>query len=330
MIAFISICYACLYVLIFNKLGLLKKTAGNIAAFAGVGVVMIAAIVFAWYTFSPMSGDARMFRYIIPIVPNVRGEVVEVPVTPNTVIPRGEVLFQIDPEPFEITVRQLQAQIALHEADLRLAQVNVERARNLLKMQAAAQVDLDIWTANKDKALAAIDTATAQLDTAKWQLGETTVTAPYEGYVINLQLRPGAVVTTVPVASPMAFVSQESNPVLASFSQSAVRRIAVGDEADVVFTNVPGRTFSGEVVRIVGVGAQAQLSASSQLPSFTGAPANDRWVVAVELDDEEFAQQLPQGTGGTMAIYTSRGKPVHVISKVAMRMSAWLSYLTSP
>ncbi len=330
MIAFISICYAGLYVLIFNKLGLLRKTVGNIAAFAGVGVAIIAAVVIVWYTFSPMSGDARMFRYIIPIVPNVRGEVVEVPVTPNQVVPRGETLFKIDPEPFEITVRQLEAQIALHQADLRLAEVNVERAQGLLKVQAAAQVDLDIWTANKDKALAAIDSATAQLDNAKWQLGETIVTAPYEGYVINLQLRPGAVVSSVPAASPMAFVSRESNPVLASFSQSSVRHIALGDEADVVFTNVPGRTFSGKVVRIVGIGSQAQLSATSQLPTFTGAPANDRWAVAVELDDEEFAAQLPQGAGGTMAIYTDRGTPVHAISKVAIRMNAWLGYLTSP
>jgi hypothetical protein len=72
MIAFITICYASLYFLIFNKLGLLKKSAGNISAFAGVGVVLIGAIVFMWYTFSPLSTDARMFRYIIPIVPMSR------------------------------------------------------------------------------------------------------------------------------------------------------------------------------------------------------------------------------------------------------------------
>lgn len=74
MIAFISICYGCLYFLIFDKLGLLKKTVGNICAFAGVGATMIGAIVFMWYTFSPMTTDARMFRYIIPIVPQVRGD----------------------------------------------------------------------------------------------------------------------------------------------------------------------------------------------------------------------------------------------------------------
>ena len=330
MIAFISICYALLYVLIFNKLGILKKTIGNIAAFAGVGVVLIASIVFMWYTFAPISSDARMFRFIIPIVPNVRGEVVEVQVQPNTPLKRGEVLFQIDPEPFEINVRQLEAQVARHQAERRLAQVNVERAENLLQVQSAAQIDVDTWTANRDIADAAIQSAEAQLDNARWQLGETTVTAPYDGYVVNLQLRPGGVVTTIPLASPMAYVSTESSMVLASFSQSAVRRIAVGDAADVVFTNVPGRTFSGTVERIVGASSGSQFAASSQLPTLTGAPANDRWAVLVDLDDKEFAQQLAQGAGGAVAIYTSAGKPVHVISKVAVRMKAWLGYLTSP
>jgi len=330
MIAFISLCYASLYVLIFNKLGLLKKTVGNICAFAGVGVVIIGAIVFMWYTFSPISADARMFRYIIPIVPNVRGEVVDVPIQAFQKLQRGDTLFQIDPQPYEIAVSQLVAQVQRHEADLRLAEINLQRAVKLLEMQGAAQVDVDIWTANVDAARAAIDGAQAQLENALWQLEETTVTAPFAGYVVNLQLRPGNVVTTVPLASSLAFVSDEANPIMASFSQSAVRHIKVGNGADVVFSNVPGQTFSGTVSRVVAAGSQAQMTASSQLPSFTGAPVTDRWGVLIELDDKEFAKQLQQGAGGTVAIYTDKGKPVHVISKVAMRMSAWLGFLTSP
>lgn len=330
MIAFISILYASLYLLIFNKLGLLKKTVGNISAFAGVGVAMIGAIVFMWYTFSPISGDARMFRYIIPIVPNVRGEVVDVPIQALQNLQSGDTLFQIDPEPFEIAIRQLDAQVRRHEADLRLAEINLERAEKLLKVQGAAQVDVDIWTANADAARAAIDSAQAQLDNARWQLKETTVTAPFAGYVINLQLRPGNVVTTVPLASPMAFVSDEINPILASFSQSAVRHIKVGNSADVVFRNIPGQTFTGTVSRIIAASGQSQMMASGQLPALTGAPVTDRWGVKIDLDDDEFARHLPQGTAGTVAIYTDKGKPVHVISKVAMRMSAWLGYLTSP
>ncbi|MEP4485494.1 MAG: efflux RND transporter periplasmic adaptor subunit [Halioglobus sp.] len=330
MIAFISLCYASLYVVIFNKLGLLKKTVGNICAFIGVGVVIIAAIVFMWYTFSPISGDARMFRFIIPIVPNVRGQVVDVPVQALQNLQRGDTLYQIDPEPYVIAVSQLRAQVQRHEADLRLAEINLQRATKLLEVQGAAQVDVDIWTANVDAAVASIDSAQAQLENALWQLEETTVKAPYSGYVVNLQLRPGNMVTTVPMASSLAFVSDEANPVLASFSQSAVRHIRVGNEADVVFSNIPGKTFSGKVERIVATGSQAQMTASGQLPSFTGAPITDRWAVAVELDDKEFAKRVKQGAGGTVAIYTDKGKPVHVISKVAMRMSAWLGYLTSP
>jgi multidrug resistance efflux pump len=330
MIAFISICYGGLYVLIFNKLGWLQKTAGNICAFAGVGVAMIGAIILMWYTFSPISADARMFRYIIPIVPNVRGEVVEVPVEATQPLSRGDTLFRIDPAPYEMTVRQLEAQVARHKAEERLANVNVERAQKLLNVQAAAQIDLDTWTANKDAAIAATAAAQAQLDHARWQLNETNVTAPFDGYVVNLQLRPGNVVTTIPAASSLAFVSNEINTVLASFSQSAIRKIAVGDAAELVFTNVPGETFAGEVVRVVQLSGQSQLTASGQLPSFSGVPANDRWAVAVELEDKEYARQLPQGAGGTVAIYTEKGKPVHIISKVAMRMNAWLGYLTSP
>lgn len=330
MIAFITICYASLYILIFNKLGLLKKTAGNIAAFAGVGVVIIGAIVFMWYTFSPISPDARVFRYVIPIVPNVKGQVVDVPIQAMQQLREGDVLFRIDPEPYELAVRQWEAQVELAEAEWRLAKVNRDRAAKLVEVQSAAQVDLDIWTANMDAAAAAIAGGKAQLDNARWQLQETTVRAPADGYVLNLQLRPGSFVTSVPVASSLAFVSSDASPVIASFSQSAVRRISLGDDADLVFNNRPGETFSGKVERVVGVSGQAQMSASGQLPSFTGAPVTDRWVVTIDMDDEAVARSLPQGTSGTVAIYTDAGKPVHVISKVAIRMSAWLGYLTSP
>lgn len=330
MIAFITICYACLYFLIFNKLGLLKKTPGNISAFAGIGVVLIGAIVFMWYTFAPISPDARLFRYIIPIVPNVKGQVVDVPIEALQPVDKGDVLFQIDPEPYEIAVRQLEAQVERAEAEWRLAKVNRDRAEKLVKVQSAAQVDLDIWTANMDAAVASIASGKAQLDNARWQLQETTVRAPYDGYVVNLQLRPGNFVTSVPMASSLAFVSDETNVIVASYSQSAIRRISVGDPAEVVFVYRPGETFPGKVIRIVEVGSQSQFTASGQLPTLTGQPVTDRWAVMVELDDPDLARAVPQGAGGTVAVYTNAGKPVHVISKVAIRMKAWLGYLTSP
>lgn len=331
MIAFIALCYASLYLLIFNKLGLLKKTAGNIVAFAGCGVVMVGAVVFAWYTYSPMSQDARLFRVIVPIVPNVSGRVIEVPIDGGEeVLSAGDVLFRIDPVPFEYAVQQLEAQVERFEAEWRLAKINVDRARMLVATQAAAQVDLDIWTANMDMAMAQINSTKAQLDDAKWKLEETVVLAPSDGYVVNLQLRPGNYVTSIPLASSIAFVSTEENPVLASFSQSAVRKIATGNAVEVTFYRDPGQVFSGRIERVVGMSGESQLSASSTLPSFSGAPISDRWPVVVMLDDEQASRAMSQGAGGTVVVYTDSGQPFHIISRVAIRMMAWLNYLTSP
>ena len=319
-----------MYIVIFNKLKLLKKTTAAISAFVGVGVVMIGAIIFAWYTFSPMSVDARVSRYIIPIVPNVKGQLTEVSITHMQRVKKGEVLFQIDPQPYEYKVEELVARVDQQSADRDLNRVNLERARALVAQKAASQYEQDIWEAKYAASLAAITATEATLKNARWELQETTVRAPSDGFPVNVQLRPGSYVTSIPVASSLAFVSTEATDILASFSQSAIRRINPGDLVEVVFTRIPGQVFSGKIVLLGEATAESQLRASSDLQTLTGAPAVARWAVKVALDDEALALRLPHGAGGTLAVYTDAGAPFHIISKVVMRMNAWTSYLTAP
>jgi RND family efflux transporter MFP subunit len=330
MIAFISLCYASLYLLIFNKLKLLQKTTGNISAFIGIGVGMIAAIIFTWYTFSPMAQDGRVFRYVIPIVPNVKGELVEVPVKPFQEAQQGDILFKIDPTPYALKVDELEARVEQLDADRDLAMINLDRAQRLLKSQAAAQLDVDTWTAKLKGAEAAIESTQAQLANARWQLEETVVRAPADGYAVNVQIRPGSFVTNIPMASSLAFVSYDTTEIAASFSQSAIRRIEVGNKIEVVFNSIPGQVYAGEVTSVGKASGDAQLQASGTLPTMTGQPGSGRWVTRIELDDKEFARTLPQGAAGSVAVYTDYVKPVHIISKVVMRMNAWMGYLTSP
>ena len=331
MIAVLCLIYGSFYLLFFKKLKLFAESVRNIAIFVGFGVVMIGAIVFAWWTFAPTSTDGRIFNYVSPIVPNVKGQVVEVPVSGNQQVRKGDVLFRIDPTPYQFTVDHLEASVAQAEAQKRLAEIEVERARGLVKASAGAQSQLDQWTAQLASAEATIASLQAQLGNARWQLQETEVRAPHDGSVVNLQIRPGTFVTSVPVASSMSFVSSEDNPVLASFSQSAIRRIAIGDEAEMVFRNRPGQVYTGKVARIVQASGSSQLAASGQLPVMSGAPENSRWAVVIELDDEAAAEELPQSAGASIvAVYTRAGKPVQVISRVVVRMNAWTGYLTSP
>lgn len=328
MIAFLTLCYAAFYWVFFVKLRLFAKNARNISVFVGIGVVLIGTIVFMWLTFAPTTADGRMFQFVIQIVPNVKGTVIEVPVEPLIEVEEGEVLYRIDPTPFKASVDQLEASIRQAQAQKRLAEIEVERETQLVSQSAAAQKELDRWTARLDEAIASIDNLNAQLDNARWQLEQSVVRAPQDGYVVNLQVRPGTFVANIPLAASMTFVSSEFSQVVGSFSQSAIRYIDEGDAAEVVFDRHPGRVHTGVVSGVAEYTGSAQLEPSGQLPTMTGAPSAGRYVVRVALDEPDV--HIPQGAAGTVAVYTQRGKPFHIISKVVMRMQAWLAYLTSP
>jgi multidrug resistance efflux pump len=331
MIALLSLIYGSFYFLFFKKLKLFAESVRNISIFVGIGVVMIGTIVYAWWTFAPTTADGRLFQYVIPIVPNVSGQVVEVPIEGTAVVDKGDVLFKIEPAPFQFTVDQLQASIDQATAQKQLAQIEVDRATGLVRAAAGAQSQLDQWNAQLAVADASIASLNAQLGKAQWQLDETVVRAPYDGFVFNLQLRPGNFVTSIPMASSMSFVSTEVRPVLASFSQSAIRHITVGDEVEMVFRSKPGKVYAGKISRIARGSGTAQMAASGQMPVMTGQPENSRWAVMVKFDDPAEADELPQSAGATIiAVYTQKGKPVHIISRVVMRMNAWMGYLTSP
>ncbi|TDQ27394.1 biotin/lipoyl-binding protein [Phyllobacterium brassicacearum] len=137
-------------------------------------------------------GTALVVRNSVGIVPDVAGEVTEVPVTPNTPIKAGAVLFQIDPQPFKAKVDALQAQLDFQR--LRLSE-----ATRLQKSGAGPVFDVE-------QRQAEVEQLAAQLVGAKWDLDKTVVRAPADGYVTNLALRVGARVSSLPLSPVMAFI----------------------------------------------------------------------------------------------------------------------------
>ena len=79
-------------------------------AFLG-GVVMIGALLLVMNYNHPYSEVARDYYVTTPIIPEVRGRVVEVPAKPNVALKAGDVLFKIDPKPFEFVVEGITAQL---------------------------------------------------------------------------------------------------------------------------------------------------------------------------------------------------------------------------
>lgn len=329
MIAFISLIYASFYFLVFGK-GWVEKSVRNISIFAGIGVVLIGTIIVMWLTFAPTTVDGRTFQYVVQIVPNVSGPVTEVTADALVPLKQGNILFKIDPTQYQASIDQLEASIKRTEAQKQLAVIQVERSRGLVKRSAGSQQELDTWVATRDEAIASIASFEAQLDDARWQLEQTIVRAPSDGYVINRQIRPGTRVTTLPATAPMTFVSTDDTQILASMSQSAVRYVQPDDTAEVVFASRPGEVFAGKVVAIAEATGEAQLAPSGLIPTFTGQPIIGRRVLRITLDDETVISEMGQGAQAFVAVYTNKGKPFHVITKVVVRMQAWMGFLTNP
>ena len=137
----------------------------------------------------------------------------------GALVREGQLLFEIDPQPFKAALDQAEGQLAQATAQLANAeavrdrtQLDVERYAPLAKEQAASQQDLDNATQNNLAAIATVATAKAQIKTAeaaveiaKLNLGFTRLTAPISGIAGQAQLQVGALVN--PSSTPVTTVS---------------------------------------------------------------------------------------------------------------------------
>src|SRR5512138_3707624 len=82
---------------------------------------------------APSSHDIRVVNYVVPINPPVRGLVTEVPIEPNRPVKKGDVLFKIDPTPYEIAVKNYEAQIAQLKVQLVTAGATARNLEESLK-----------------------------------------------------------------------------------------------------------------------------------------------------------------------------------------------------
>src|SRR5882672_393754 len=82
---------------------------------------------------APSSHDIRVVNYVVPVNPPVRGLVTEVPVEPNQPVKKGDVLFKIDPTPYEIAVKNYEAQITRLKVQLLTAEASSRNLQESLK-----------------------------------------------------------------------------------------------------------------------------------------------------------------------------------------------------
>jgi multidrug resistance efflux pump len=104
--------------LIFFKFKLLPWNTTSQVTVVVIPIVGLTALILFLNVYAPSSADVRVIKYVVQVVPEVRGRVIEVPVEANSPVKKGEVLFRIDPTPFQIQVRTLEAQLATTEGSV--------------------------------------------------------------------------------------------------------------------------------------------------------------------------------------------------------------------
>ena len=116
--------YSFIVWLIFIKYKLLPWNIISQVIVVTIPVIGLTILVLLLNIYAPSSSDVRVMNYVVPINPRLAGKVIEVPVEPNLPVKRGDVLFRLDPEPFEIQQRSIDANIQQLKAQLISATAN--------------------------------------------------------------------------------------------------------------------------------------------------------------------------------------------------------------
>jgi multidrug resistance efflux pump len=366
---YVSICYVVFKVfkIPVNQWSLATAGLGGI-----IGIVLLLLIMNYNH---PFTKNARIYFTVTPVLPAVRGRVIEVPVQANAPLKEGDVLFRIDPKPYQYVVDQKKASLAEAEQNVRqlkasldqatavaeranaqlvLAQQTYERQEELFEKKVVAKATLDDATRNLEASkqtwvgakaeeerarlayssnIEGVNTTvarlTAELADAQYDLDQTSVRAPANGFVTQVALRPGMYVVPAPLRPVMAFVNTDVHDqgLGAAFQQNSLQRVKAGDESEVAFDAIPGRVFRGKVRIVLDAIAAGQIQASGALVDYGARTEGGRALAIIDLDEDLSRYQLPVGAAAQVAIYTQYWHHVSLLRKILLRMRSWENYV---
>jgi multidrug efflux system membrane fusion protein len=152
----------------------------------------------------------------VEIRPQVSGLIESIHFQEGQIVNRGDLLFTIDPRPFQADFARAQASLAGAQAKLALVKINYARDQNLIQTHAVSQSDLDQSNDALLEADASVKSAQAAVQTAQINLDYTAITAPVTGRVSRAEITEGNLVGTGPNA-PVLTTVVSVNPVYVEF-----------------------------------------------------------------------------------------------------------------
>lgn len=154
----------------------------------------------------------------VEILPRVSGFLDKITYKEGDFVKAGQIMFRIDPKPFQAAVAAAQGEVANREAQLWTAKANLDRVKPLAALDAASKSDLDNAIGDVQSAEAALASARANLDKAQLDLSYTTIHAPVNGVAGEAFFREGTYLNAGS-SGRLSYVAK-LNPIWVTFSLS--------------------------------------------------------------------------------------------------------------
>jgi len=284
-----------------------KALIRKIARYAITILLVIIAVVIifrAWvfYTESPWTRDAKFAADVVAISPDVTGLITDVPVHDNQLVKKGDTLFVVDRPRYQKALDQAQADVEYYQALVSEKRREAGRRNQLgtsaMSREAIDQANNDLQTSEHQLAK-----SVATRDLAKIDLERTTVKAPSDGWVTNLNVYEGEFITRGSVA--VALVQQHSFYVLAYLEETKLHGVERGFRAEV--TPLGSNVVLRGTVDSVAAGV-TNSSSSVDSKGMATIDSNLEWVrlaqrvpVRIRLDQQP-GNRFPAGTTATVVI----------------------------
>jgi RND family efflux transporter MFP subunit len=281
----------------------MKKFFSLIATLLVLAVaIFIGRQLWVHYMETPWTRDGRVRADIINVAADVTGYVVAVPVKDNQLVKKGDVLLQIDPQHYQIAVKQAQALVASRKAAWEMRKVNASRRADLDELVISKENREDASNI-ASTALADYQQAQAQLDAAELNLARTRVVASVDGYVTNLNVHVGDYARVG--EAKLAVVDMNSFWVYGFFEETKLPHVKVGDPAEMQMMS--GERLKGHVESISRGIYDRDNPESRELiadvnPTFNWVRLAQRVPVRIHIDEVPEGMLLAAGTTCTVIV----------------------------
>lgn len=205
----------------------------------GVGYMIYEHLT--WVT----TDNAQLQAHAVMIAPKVPGYITKVNVEEGQEVEAGEVLAEIDPRDYENALAIAEGELGSAEANLKEAENNYQRLKQLVASGAISQQQFEGATRRFGDSKAKDKAVVARVEQAKLNLESTKLRAPSKGFIAKKSVELGQLAS--PGVPLFGFVDATERWVIANYKETQIDHIKVGSLVEVEVDAIPGKTFEGKV-----------------------------------------------------------------------------------